>query len=145
MTAADDAYRTIRQAVQKSAGDAGPLHGILLSVTYRAAADRVISDWIARARGDGADWLQIGRALGMEAPGAEPYEVAAAAYERSCGTDGLGSPLPYWFPCGSCSKQVTDRGPYVASPLDQEEGHADGCARFAGAVRAYRAQWGDDD
>jgi hypothetical protein len=144
MTTADDAYRTIRQAVLKDAG-AGPLHGILSAVTHRAAADRVTGDWITRAREDGNDWLQIGRALGMEGPGNPPYDVAAAAYERSCGTDGLGDPLPFWFPCGSCGRMVTDRGPYVASPLDCEEGHADGCARFSEAVRAYRAQWDEED
>ena len=143
MTASDDAYRVIRQAVQKDAG-AGPLHGIISAVVHRSACDRVIGDWITRAREDGCDWLQIGRALGMEDDGRQPYDVAAAAYERSCGTDGLGDPLPFWFPCGSCGRMVTDRGPYTANPLDCEEGHAEDCARMAEALRAYRAQWEEE-
>lgn len=166
MTAADDAYWTIRQAVLKNARDAGteirekpspalssmtvyyaePLAGIRMARTYEHAAARLAADYVTCARADGASWLEIGRALGLA--GDSGYDVMTAAYEQSCGSDGLGAPLPYWFTCGSCGEHVTDRGPYVASPLDQEEGHAEGCARFAEAVRGYRAQWeedGDDD
>jgi hypothetical protein len=39
---------------------------------------------------------------------------------------------------------ITDRGPYEANPRDVEQGHADGCARLAEAVRAYEAQWDDE-
>lgn len=163
MTAADDAYWTIRQRVLDAARKDGteirekpspalssmtvyypePLAGIRAARTYEHAAARLAAEYVTRARADGIGWLDIGHALGQDAP--EGNDVAVAAYERSAGRDGFGYPLPFWFTCGSCGRQVTDRGPYTGSPLDQEEGHADGCARFAEAVRAYRAQWENED
>lgn len=143
--AADDAYRTIRQAVLKTTREAGaePLAGVRAARVYEHAAARLAAGYVSRARADGTGWLEIGRALGLNAEGG--YDVAVAAYERSRGADGFGVRLPFWFTCSSCGQQVTDRGPYIASPMDQEEGHAGDCARFAEAVRAYRAQWDEED
>jgi len=132
-------YSTVRYAE--------PLAGIRAAVTARDAAARVVGDYVQRAREDGADWLDIGRALGLENEDREPYDVAVAAYERTAGEGSLSRGPAFGFTCGTCGQHVRDNGPYTASPLDCEEGHAGDCSRMAGAVRAYRAQWegGDDE
>jgi hypothetical protein len=162
---ASDTYWSMRQSVLKIAQAHGaevrgkpafpgahsairyaePLAGIRAAVTVRDSAERVISDYVTRAREDGDGWLEIGQALGLEDGERQPYDVAVAAYEQAAGRDGFGAPLPYWFGCGTCGKHVTDHGPYTAHPLDCEEGHAENGTRRAEAVRAHRAQWGDDD
>lgn len=141
MTTADDAYRAIRQAVRKDAPAA--LDGIKAARTYEHAAARLAAEYVTRARTDGAGWLEIGQALGLDAE--DGTDIAVEAYGQACGTDTFGHRLPYWFPCGTCGGQVTDRGPFGGHPAEQEEGHADSCARFAEAVRAYRAQWDEGD
>jgi hypothetical protein len=163
MTTADDAYWTIRQRVLDEARKSGteirekpsaalssmtvyypePLAGIRAARTYEHAAARLAADYVSCARADGISWLEIGKASGLS--GESDCDVMTAAYERAAGTSSLSWQATFTFTCGSCGKRVTDRGPYVASPLDQEEGHADSCTRLAEAVRAYRAQWGEDD
>ena len=159
MTAADDAYWAIRQHVLAAARKAGaeirekpsaglssvavyypePLAGIRAARTYEHAAARLAAEYAQCARADGTGWLDIGRALVLE--GDSDYDVMTAAYEQAAGRDSFGTPRPYYFPCGSCGGRIRDNGPWSASPLDREEGHAETCARFAEAVRAYRAQW----
>jgi len=141
VTTADDAYRVIRQAVLKDAP--GALAGIRAARTYEHAAARLAREQVTRARTDGGSWLDIGRALGLE--GDSDYDVMVAAYEQAAGPYSVMSPAYVYFRCGSCGERVTDRGPYEAAPYNCEEGHADSCARFAEAVRAYRAQWEDED
>src|SRR5581483_2093179 len=141
MTTADDAYRTIRQAALKDAP--GALDAIRSARAYEHAAARLTREQVTRARSDGASWLDIGRALGLD--GDSDYDVMVAAYDQSAGRDGIGTPRPFHFPCGTCGQRIRDNGPWSANPLDEEEGHADSCTRFAEAVRAYRAQWGDEN
>jgi hypothetical protein len=120
---------------------AEPLAGIRAGVVVSNAASREVRDYITRAREDGAGWLEIGRAFGLEAE-----DIAVAAYERAAGEGSLGRPGAYGFTCGACEQAVRDDGPYAGHPLDCEEGHADDCARMTEAVRAWqRAQWGDGD
>lgn len=165
MTAADDAYWTIRQAVLKTARDTGteirekpspaltsmtvyyaePLAGIRAARMYEHAAARLAADYVSCARADGIPWLEIGRALGLENGERGPYDVMVAAYERAAGEGRSGYAPSFYFTCGSCGQHVTDRGPYEAAPYNCEEGHAGDCARFAEAVRAYRAQWDEED
>lgn len=160
---ADDAYRTIRQRVRDDARKAGveirekpsaglssmtvfyaePLAGIRMARTYEHAAARLAAEYVTLARGDGIGWLDIGRALGLEGDGDD--DIMTAVYERAVGPYSGMSPAYVYFTCSACGQRITDRGPYTASPFEQEAGHADGCARFTEAVRAYRAQWDEGD
>jgi hypothetical protein len=145
LTSADDAYRSTRAAVTRLAGSPDPLPGLRAAVLVRDCAERVITETITRARETGESWTEVGRALGLDDGEREPYDIMTAAYER-----GAGRSTPRWqatfsFTCGTCGQRVRDNGPYSASPLDCEEGHAEDCARFAEAVRAYRAEWDEEE
>jgi len=157
---ASAAYRSAHQLVLKLAQDGGaeirqrpawpgsysvvryaePLAGLKAAVVASKATGRVTGDYITRAREDGFSWLEIGRALGIDG---EPYDVAVSAFERAAGEGSPGWGPSFSFTCGSCAQMVTDHGPYTASPLDCEEGHAEDCTRMAEAMRAYRDQWED--
>jgi hypothetical protein len=123
-----------------------PAAAIRMCLILRSTADFQLRESVRRARGEGLGWAQIGEALNLQAdesrgiPLAEvAYEYAAAGHIRTSGR------LSFYWTCTTCGQHVTDRGPYEAHPLDNEDGHAGSCARMAAAVAEHAARWGDED
>ncbi len=164
--AAGDAYWSARASVLKIAQARGaevrerkiwpdsdlttryaePLAGIRAAVTARDAATRVVGDYIKHAREDGEPWLEIGKALGLEGAGdGGPYDLAVAAFDFAAGQPDLWHRSTFSWTCPACGKFIRDYGPGEANPEDNEEGHAEGCARMTEAIRAYRSQWDEED
>jgi hypothetical protein len=107
-----------------------PLAGIAAAVALERAVRQSCTESVRYAREDGLRWERIGAALGFAGRGA-----ADDAYAYVC----PGARHDDWFSwiCPSCRKLIRDRGPEAGHPADGEQGHAEGCARFAELVRAY--------
>ncbi len=112
-----------------------PLPGIAAAAALRDEATAAIRDCARYAREDGRSWAQIGEAMGCPDPDAAFLHVA----ERTGRYPSLA------WRCPSCGELVTDYGPALSAAADPEQGHAEGCERFAEAVRAWDAQWKDDE
>jgi hypothetical protein len=119
-----------------------PLAGIRMARSLEHAAVRVAASFVRGAREDGIDWRTIGEALGLEP---DDGDIATAAWEHAAGPRYRMDPLYFGWTCPACAQRVRDYGPYGGHPADAEQGHAKGCTRMAEAVRAYMAQWEDDD
>lgn len=130
------------------------------------AARQEVRDALAVARGySGASWEDIavrlgyrqlydeGKLLGPEGYALRPAEAAwqLAATGKGPGervdwpSEGFGSrgATATWR-CWSCGKTIWEGHP-DNGVADAEEGHADGCERFAREVAAERARWDADE
>jgi hypothetical protein len=127
-----------------TANEAEPLAGITAAKHLEWGAAKAIRDHARRAREDGLTWARIGEAMGFAGdPQPGMTSVAEHAFQRLASARGRSS--SFGFTCGTCLKTVIDYGPECGHPEDCERGHAEGCTRMAEAVRAYRAQWDDDE
>lgn len=71
-------------------------------------------------------------------PVADKLSIAEEAYDyavRSASSPSGGS--AFTWTCPACQQLITDRGPYPDPPR-QEEGHADGCVRWAARLREWK-------
>jgi hypothetical protein len=126
--------------------DVEPLAGVRAAVLARDVAVRCVREYALAARADGRSWDDIAEALGVErGDGAVVRGERAYLHlieDRPLYTE---DPDP-WPPaalashwrCASCDQYVTDKGPFDASPENNEQGHAQGCARHAAEMAAYR-------
>jgi hypothetical protein len=123
--------------------EAEPLAGIAAAKHLEWAAARTVRKHAKNAREDGLSWQQIGEAIGLaDDPQSGMTSIAEHAFQRLASD--LGSGSSFGFTCGTCGKVIIDYGPEMGHPEDAERGHAEGCARMAEAIRAYRAGWDDD-
>jgi hypothetical protein len=120
-----------------------PLAGIRAAVAFEREHRRRCLEYIRYAREDGLTWAQIAVALGLdaEAYGMAP-DPAFRAYEYAVPSPAAAD----WttWTCPSCRHLVRDYGPELG-PYEAEQGHAEGCGRFAATVRAWDAQWDEED
>ena len=118
--------------------------GIRFALTLRDAATSQACEFIRRARAEGMSWRQLGEML-TPALG-EAVDVAVRAFEWAAAEDHTRAfaDLVVIWTCPACHERIRDHGPYDADPRNNEAGHGDGCARLAGAVAAYDAEWGDE-
>jgi hypothetical protein len=118
-----------------------PLAGITAAVAVEREARRLALESVRYAREDGLSWAQIAVALGF---GAKTWadDPAVRAYRYAV----PGHTAADWmtWTCPSCRKLIRDYGPEF-SPHEAEQGHAEGCERFAAAIRARDAQWEDGE
>jgi len=120
---------------------AEPLAGIRAAQILERTAARVIGDYVRHAREAGIGWREIGEALGLAEHGERTgYDLAVAAYEHAAGTPDLWNHVSFSYTCPACAQAISDRGPYESHPEDNEQGHADGCARLAADVAAWQAE-----
>lgn len=121
---------------------AEPLAGIRASATLANTAMRIKREYVGRGRGDGCTWHEIGEALRL-AEGEDAkrgYDLGVAAFEYMAGEPCIWQQPAFGWRCGSCGAYITDRGPYESHPEDNEQGHAEACARFAAEVAAWQAE-----
>jgi hypothetical protein len=112
-----------------------PLAGIRAAAALRHAASRAAADCTRYAREDGKTWAEIGEAMGT---GPDPDAAFLAVASR------LGRGPSFAWTCGSCGQTVLDYGP-EAGLHDSEQGHGDGCERFAAMIEAWDAAWKEAD
>jgi hypothetical protein len=48
--------------------------------------------------------------------------------------------VSFYYTCPACAQAISGRGPYESHPEDNEQGHADGCARLAADAAAWQAE-----
>jgi hypothetical protein len=125
-----------------------PLTGITAAVAVEREVRRLCLESVRYAREDGLTWAQIGEALGFRVTAVDPDDhgtdesLARLAYEYAV----PGHAAAGWFTwtCPSCRQLVRDYGPELG-PREAEDGHAEDCGRFAATVRAWDAQWDEED
>ena len=126
--------------------DVEPLAGARAARDLELAAKGTARDYIRQAREAGHGWQRIGQALGVS-PDADADQtgmtVAEAAYTYAAGSPYTDTAARYGrsflWTCRSCDQAVSDRG-LIAGPVDDEQGHADGCSRLAEAIAAWNAE-----
>jgi len=121
---------------------AKPLADVRATQVRPETTARVNREHAERARGDGITWEQIGEALGLDQGqgGMSGYDLGVAAFERFTAGADLRYPVSFQFGCASCGEYITDRGPFESHPVDNEQGHAEGCVRMAADIIAWQAQ-----
>jgi hypothetical protein len=117
-----------------------PLAGLQAALTVARLATDQAYKFAKGLRGEGSSWAEIADLL--EIGWSEDYRQEERAFELVAGPEGSYSYDRYvFFTCGGfqgCGQRITDRGPYNGHPVDNEDGHAEGCRRLAAEVEAYR-------
>ncbi|CRK59020.1 hypothetical protein [Alloactinosynnema sp. L-07] len=113
-----------------------PLVALTTAVRLRNAAANRVGDYARAARADGVTWWEIARA--MEVRDSEDQSAAEVAFAAVAGSRVSMSDRPstYWR-CFDCRALITEFSPINGHPVDCEQGHAEGCARFARQVARY--------
>lgn len=108
------------------------------------------------ARGQGAPWGEIAVWLGytgkLTDPDGDPMDPGYAAWRFAATGRGPGERVNWasygyndraqvTWRCWTCTKSVRESDP--ENGVDAQEGHAEGCARFAEEKAAQRARWED--
>lgn len=129
--------------------DVQPLAGVRAAVLACDVAAARVRYYALRARAGGSSWDDVAEALGVGQDDAGQWSRAELAYLHLVEGHSLQPDQQRYWPtsaswcCGCCEQQVTDRGPFMAAPQDNETGHAPDCARHAAQVAAYRAERGE--
>jgi hypothetical protein len=127
--------------------DLEPLTGAHAARDIELLSRHAAREYIRQAREAGHTWDQIGHALGL-APNADADQagltIAEAAYTYAAGSPHTDTAIRYGrsfvWRCRSCDQTISDRG-LIAGPAEDEQGHADNCARLAAAVAEWDADW----
>jgi hypothetical protein len=138
---AHEARQQVRNAVYRMTGGPGdprsavhdPLAALRALVSLRAAVTQAERDAARRAREDRKSWGDIGEALGFDGRAGAAFLYVASDFGRG--------PVFSWT-CPSCQVLVADAGPELG-PYDAEDGHGEGCERFAATLAAWDARWED--
>lgn len=109
-----------------------PLPALRAAILVRDVASRRVVEWAQACRGAGVSWRDLAPVLGVE-DAVDAFYVLRGDWERV-----------YWR-CRSCDAQVTDFGPFNGNPIDDEQGHAEGCKRHNAEVAEWRQRNGFDD
>ena len=124
-----------------------PLAGITAAVALEREARQRCLESIRYAREDGLSWRDIGDALGIRTTAVDPDDhgagesVARFAYKYASPGHDHGD--YFVWTCPSCAGLIRDYGPEFG-PHEAEQGHAEGCERFAAAVAQWEEQWADE-
>lgn len=116
-----------------------PLAGLRAALAVARMAQDQAHRFATALRGEGSTWAELADLL--EVPWSEDYSCQERAYELVAGpaTSTWSGSRVYWTCAGGlgCGQHVTDLGPYNGHPVDNEDGHADGCRRLARDGAAY--------
>jgi len=120
------------------------LAGIAAARRVANAAEGLMRDYAQRARGAGRSWQDIAPTLPVDLDDVAGAAAAAFLWVAPSPSMQYDTVTTSWE-CQSCGERIIDRGPYNGHPDDDEEGHAEGCARHADDIRNFRAAAGWDD
>jgi hypothetical protein len=130
----------IGEQIRRGADD--PIEIIRRAVRHQNVARNVAREEADRARGVGVSWAEIAAAAGIKGEG--DYDAGVKAFEWAAPkpADRFDRVWASWT-CSTCGGRVIENHPDSgAHPVDREEGHAEGCARFAADVEAYEREAG---
>lgn len=135
----------VGRAVRAAALSEEPADGLPAALAVVKIAQQQAYRFVIGLRGEGTSWREAADLL--EIPWSDQYSRPERAYELVLGPDPDGPRSfrvrnVYWH-CGGpggCGKYITDRGPYNGHPVDNEDGHADGCRRHAAEGEAYERE-----
>jgi hypothetical protein len=122
------------------------LQGMRTALQTARMAEGIARDWAREARGAGRSWSDVAEVLGRMLPDGEDPAIEAFVWVAPTPSMRFDRVTVGWR-CSTCDQMITDHGPYESHPVDNESGHADGCARQAAEVAAWkiRAGWDDDE
>jgi hypothetical protein len=125
--------------------DVEPMAGIRAVRQIEHSARGLMREYARQAREDGRTWHEIGAALDLSASaGHRDVPPAEAAFDEVAGDpDGEYARRygrTFTWTCAACRAVVRDRG-LCDGPVDDEQGHADGCPRLHAAIAAWETQW----
>jgi hypothetical protein len=135
-----------------------PVPALRALTLIRSAADDLLAQFASRARRAGLSWADMVGPLSLPDQDAEEYEVPAAygilaPDHRYTDLGRVEESIPgltaYWvaggrpdvlvvWDCASCHGEISDWGP-TFHPAETEDGHAEGCERFAATMRVWKA------
>jgi hypothetical protein len=118
--------------------------GIAAARRIANAAEALMRDYAKRARGEGLSWQQIAPSLPIDLGDTDDPAAEAFVWVAPRPSQRFDRITTSWE-CASCGQRITDQGPYNGHPADDEHGHAEGCARHAEDIRAWRARSGWDE
>lgn len=136
--------RKLRPESEYGWPEPSPLAGLHAALTVARMAQDQAYRFALALRGEGYSWQAIADLL--EIPWSEDYSRTEKAYELLA-TEGYRDLRAFWT-CGGpggCGQRITDRGPYNGSPVDNEDGHAEGCRRLAAEAVAYERECDERD
>jgi hypothetical protein len=149
--AADMVERKIRPESEFGYPEPRPLAGLQAALLVARLANDRAYRFAKDLRGEGTHtWDEIADLLGI--PWSDDYVRRERAYELVGGDDpaqrrrgAYADVRVYWACAGprGCGKYITDRGPYDPHPRDNQDGHAEGCARLAADVARY--EWEQEE
>lgn len=119
-----------------------PKAGMQAALTVVRMAQEQAYKFARDLRGEGSSWAEVADLL--EIPWSQEYSRPERAYELVAGTrPGTFSDARVYWTCGGpdgCGRHVTDRGPYNGYPVDNEDGHEQGCGRLTADTAAYERE-----
>jgi hypothetical protein len=122
----------------------------------RAAVSQGERQALDNARGAGLSWEQIGDALGLTKAAEDADEslsLAAWRYAAMRVMPGEPDPDSAWrcgrgptadWRCRECTGAIHEAHP-DNGPVEAQQGHLPGCARYASLVAEAQARWDEDD
>lgn len=118
------------------------VQGVAAAALLEDHARQMKIGYALRARSEGRPWADLAPVLGVrkdsDDPGVAAFELVAPQVPNMAGQRYV------TWRCESCGQRIRDTGPYSTHPGSDEHGHADGCARLARDVAAWRP-WMDSD
>ncbi len=98
----------------------------------------LLKDLIRLAREDGRSWYEIGGALELLQHAVfEKVSVAEVACDYALSFQNDRLTRTFAWTCPACGQLITDQSPFRDFP-DQEEGHAEECARWTAELAEWR-------
>lgn len=130
--------------------DVEPIAGLRAARHVELASHQVAQEYIRAAREAGYTWQEIGRELEEELQAGNMTahvneNIADTAYTYAVGPDPETARYygqSFTWRCPSCTGIIRDHG-LANGPADDEEGHAEQCARHAATIQAWNAEWDD--
>lgn len=136
--------------VRKVDGRFGPVRrpepriGLQVARALEVAAKATLREMVVAAREEGLSWREVGEAFGIKVGGDTeglPDSKGPAAFDIVTGGGSSDWARTYGrsihWTCPSCRGSITDRGPELGYPIEMEQGHRDGCSRFAAELQAW--------